>query len=237
MDETLDLEEEKLRYLALHDDMTGLKNKMAMEYDLENISQRDITAIAFDVNDLKKLNDESGHAAGDELIRAMADALTDVYGDHAYRTGGDEFVVVYDGIKGEALKKREMELNVILQGKAEVSEYFDEINYAIGYGYGNGILKKKEVLEEADHNMYLDKKAKKKGREYEERAPDEKNYPKVDRNGFTEREKFYLTRSCITTKGDYEREIEESQSRFLKKCMHTIILAGVTMLFVFATLQ
>ena len=52
-----------------------------------------------DLNELKKVNDEQGHEAGDSYIRRAAQQIVAVFPEHTYRIGGDEFVVLYPEIK------------------------------------------------------------------------------------------------------------------------------------------
>ena len=91
--------------LANRDPLTGVKSKHAFveaEFDL-NRSIADGSAPEFavavcDVNNLKRINDTLGHAAGDELIRSASREICNVF-DHSpvYRYGGDEFVVIMRG--------------------------------------------------------------------------------------------------------------------------------------------
>ncbi len=52
-----------------------------------------------DLNELKKVNDEQGHEAGDSYIRRAAQQIVAVFPEHTYRIGGDEFVVLYPEIE------------------------------------------------------------------------------------------------------------------------------------------
>jgi diguanylate cyclase (GGDEF)-like protein len=92
----------RLREAALTDSLTGLGNHRSFHEDLRReIARRTRSGSCFslvmlDLNGLKQLNDRLGHQAGDERIRAVADCLraTMRATDAAYRTGGDEFVVL-----------------------------------------------------------------------------------------------------------------------------------------------
>jgi diguanylate cyclase (GGDEF)-like protein len=92
--------EERLRFLAEHDDLTGLHNRRAL---LAHLSARlapgqpgPVSALFFDLDRLKTINDYLGHTAGDWFIRAMAERLREWPGgpNLIARLGGDEFVVV-----------------------------------------------------------------------------------------------------------------------------------------------
>ena len=62
-----------------------------LEYSAAPLSENFVYA-SIDVNGLKIVNDEIGHAAGDELIKGAADCMTKAFGSYGkvYRTGGDE---------------------------------------------------------------------------------------------------------------------------------------------------
>lgn len=94
--------EERLRYLADHDDLTGLHNRRTL---VSHLSQRlvagnpgPIGVVYIDLDRLKPINDYLGHAAGDLFIHDFAQRLLAHAGDQcmAARIGGDEFVVVPD---------------------------------------------------------------------------------------------------------------------------------------------
>jgi diguanylate cyclase (GGDEF)-like protein len=92
--------EEQLRRFAERDDLTGLYNRRAL---LDHLDARlapgcagPVSALFFDLDRLKTVNDYLGHTAGDSLIRMLAERLTDSVDDGSLiaRLGGDEFVVV-----------------------------------------------------------------------------------------------------------------------------------------------
>ena len=87
---------------ALADGLTGLGNHRAFQEGLT----RQITAyeeggtpfglLLLDLDDLKVVNDQDGHAAGDEMLRSMSQTMRELArcDDHLYRTGGDEFAIL-----------------------------------------------------------------------------------------------------------------------------------------------
>lgn len=92
--------EEQLRYLADHDDLTGLCNRRAL---LAHLDRRlaegqpgPVSVLFFDLDRLKAINDYLGHTAGDWFIRVLAERLRETAdgGNLLARLGGDEFVVV-----------------------------------------------------------------------------------------------------------------------------------------------
>ena len=94
--------EDKLRYLADHDDLTGLRNRRAL---VAHLSDRlaagrpgPVAILYIDLDRLKAINDCLGHSAGDWFIKLFADRLRECSGSRSMvaRLGGDEFVVVPD---------------------------------------------------------------------------------------------------------------------------------------------
>ena len=94
--------EQRLRHLAEHDDLTGLRNRRAL---LAHLSDRlasqqpgPVAVLYIDLDRLKAINDSLGHAAGDWFIKSFADRLHACAGSQSMvaRLGGDEFIVVPD---------------------------------------------------------------------------------------------------------------------------------------------
>jgi len=94
---------EKLNFEARHDALTGLYNRKAIIDYLNrsaalNRRRNSFLAVGFiDINDLKKMNDQHGHEAGDELIKGLTSVINISIRetDYAARLGGDEFLIVF----------------------------------------------------------------------------------------------------------------------------------------------
>ncbi|MCK0715841.1 diguanylate cyclase [Chromohalobacter sarecensis] len=90
---------------AEHDPLTGLLNRRGFERRLEETFQRfrehgeTASLILFDLDSFKPINDEGGHALGDEMLRAIARCLESCVrrDDHLARLGGDEFAILLPG--------------------------------------------------------------------------------------------------------------------------------------------
>jgi diguanylate cyclase (GGDEF)-like protein/PAS domain S-box-containing protein len=97
-----DREEQASRHAALHDPLTRLPNRMlALDRLAHALARRrregiDVAVFALDLDRFKMINDSLGHAAGDEVLLALAPRLTAAVGptDTVARIGGDEFVVI-----------------------------------------------------------------------------------------------------------------------------------------------
>ncbi|GAA4600933.1 diguanylate cyclase (GGDEF)-like protein [Actinoplanes octamycinicus] len=90
--------ERVLAYQASHDELTGLFNRRRMmaEIDRALTGPHPVTVLLCDLDGFKPVNDRHGHAAGDEVLRAVATRLTELAGPGrpVGRLGGDEFVVL-----------------------------------------------------------------------------------------------------------------------------------------------
>lgn len=98
------------RKTSLSDELTGLKNRRALQEDSKQIEQsgtlHQLTVILMDLNGLKTANDTLGHQAGDELIIGTAQCLIQSMQDFGqlYRTGGDEFIAILNCTEEELEK-------------------------------------------------------------------------------------------------------------------------------------
>ena len=157
--------------LARRDELTGIKNKTAYR-ELEESVQANMdngldyltyALIVCDANNLKKINDTQGHAAGDEYIKASAKLLCNIFvHSPVFRVGGDEFVVFLRG--SDYMSKNELLENL----RGQVLE-----NQRTGSGpvLASGIAEydpKKDTLvsdifDRADKEMYENKQKLKVG--------------------------------------------------------------------------
>ena len=88
--------------LATTDELTGLANQRGLYEVVRDLPTKlrkqglDLTVVYVDLDDLKTVNDRYGHAAGDALIRSVADVLRSAFREHdtIARIGGDEFAVL-----------------------------------------------------------------------------------------------------------------------------------------------
>ena len=99
--------EKELEYRTTHDELTGLSNRALLKDRLSQAigharrSNNQLAVIMLDLDRFKNINDTLGHAQGDELLKLVAKRLRDMVRqvDTVARFGGDEFVVLLDGIR------------------------------------------------------------------------------------------------------------------------------------------
>lgn len=155
----------QLTYLKETDAKTKVFNKnkyeeMVTEY-YPKIEQ--IAVIFWDLNNLKYINDQYGHAMGDKAIDKLSSVLYRYSSDRCrvYRIGGDEFLMIIDD--GDYLEAEQIVQIVRARLEADNKENIIKISSAVGVavGCGKDILK---VVEEADAKMYENKKLCKESR-------------------------------------------------------------------------
>ncbi len=101
------LAERRLRHLATHDALTDLPNRHLLQERLERLighaagSGRTIAVLLLDLDRFKVINDAYGHPFGDEVIKAVGARLVATLpdGHTVARHGGDEFLIVLDGLR------------------------------------------------------------------------------------------------------------------------------------------
>ena len=144
---------QQLEKLSYRDMLTGLYNRNKYIRVLEASEGKnlhDVGVAYMDLNGLKKMNDEKGHEAGDDLIRAAAGALTDVFPDQAFRVGGDEFVIIREGISETAFSEKIDQLRDNMERR--------KVSVSIGDQWAAEERGIEEMLKRADHRMYEEKK-------------------------------------------------------------------------------
>jgi diguanylate cyclase (GGDEF)-like protein len=111
LEESLHQERERLRYLAVHDPLTRIRNRATLAETMDRIVDEARNGapgalIYIDLDHFKSVNDSFGHAAGDELLITVASVLTRTVrsGDILFRLGGDEFCILMQALQLSEVK-------------------------------------------------------------------------------------------------------------------------------------
>lgn len=156
--------EEQLRYLSMHDTLTGLHNRAFFEEELvrlQHSGQFPISIIMVDVNGLKQINDTLGHAAGDDALRRAATILKRSFraDDFGARVGGDEFVVVLTKTDAPTAGRALLRLkSLVVEHNAAFPDL--PLGFAAGIATAEPGDQLDMILQQADRNMYQDKQHK-----------------------------------------------------------------------------
>lgn len=178
--------QEQIRYLAYHDTLTGLANRALFEEMLEKGFARarrgglGIAVIYLDLDDFKTVNDTYGHDIGDELLRQVGERLTEAVRDTdlVARQGGDEFLILLadldlerteDGIVGARAAREFTEtvcarIETLMNDPVIVATGRIQSTFSFGVSiYPTEASDAREILKQADANMYAHKRAMKLG--------------------------------------------------------------------------
>ncbi|MFT9597669.1 EAL domain-containing protein [Mesobacillus sp.] len=95
---------ELIKYMAFHDQLTGLRNRRALLDQLDSLvknkkkQKAEFALLFLDIDRFKYLNDTLGHLVGDQILKQVAHRLIDIQKENCtvYRQGGDEFIIVLE---------------------------------------------------------------------------------------------------------------------------------------------
>jgi diguanylate cyclase (GGDEF)-like protein len=157
----------QLEIISKTDGLTKLLNRKSWEENLEkefNRQQRyneDCTLIIFDIDHFKKVNDNYGHPAGDEVIRQTADIVRKCIrqSDVAGRYGGEEYVILLPHTHVDSAKVLAERIRKKIEGKAAHYEDF-VINYTVSLGlcpFHQNLASPTAWIDNADKALYQSK--------------------------------------------------------------------------------
>jgi diguanylate cyclase (GGDEF)-like protein len=141
-----------LQQIAYADNLTGLPNRVCCDKKLLELNDTtsEFCILSFDLNGLKEVNDNSGHPAGDRLLKSFAEVLSSTFSELGLccRIGGDEFLVLMDSVDKRILDQKIQ----YMVGKLSDLDFEDpEINHSVSYGYAF----RSETVEKDTHSVFL----------------------------------------------------------------------------------
>ena len=155
---------EAIRQMALHDELTGLGNRRYFEESVRRAlsrATRDGTRfglLAVDMNQFKPINDRHGHAAGDAVLKVVAERLRGGIrsGDFCARMGGDEFSIIVTGVSSEAdVVDVADKVHALLAQPVRLGDLVLATSASVGWAlYPEDARNVAELLSVADRRMY-----------------------------------------------------------------------------------
>jgi diguanylate cyclase (GGDEF)-like protein len=159
---------EEATFRALHDALTGLPNRTLFEDRLERALAQSLregngaAVMVIDIDRFKEINDTHGHAAGDAVLRVVAERLACTLrsSDTVARLGGDEFGVVLGGIDIDGARESAVRMQDALAPTIDIYSTPTEVSASIGIAvhpqHGDGA---DMLVQRADIAMYDAKRA------------------------------------------------------------------------------
>jgi two-component system chemotaxis response regulator CheY len=172
LEEQLTQANNQMEFLAMHDSLTELFNRRAIEeyaeseLELARRKQQPLSVILLDVDHFKSVNDRYGHKFGDHALRQLATVLLEELRqyDRAGRWGGEEFIVILPdtqlseaAIVAERLRIKISETKISLENNEQFSIQIS-LGVACVFGHYPSLV---NVVDAADHALY---QAKQSGR-------------------------------------------------------------------------
>lgn len=150
---------ESLTQLAETDGLTGLINIRTFKEKYASIKKENAWLYLIDIDDFKRINDEFGHLSGDRALKKLSEILSSAMrkNDFVCRMGGDEFLLLCNGIKSETAANK-----LAARLLSEVNTQAKNENFLSSISVGYTQIKEKESFEDAferaDYALYASKR-------------------------------------------------------------------------------
>lgn len=152
--ERLNKTNQKLEYIATHDELTGLHNRHSLwKFFDELLKSGDHYCVVMgDLDDFKKINDTYGHDCGDLVLRSVASIILDHTGDcdRSFRWGGEEMLLIMRGEKGECYKRVD-EIKKQICG-LDIKDEGRPVKVSMTFGFVDCLELEKQLAEEHEQN-------------------------------------------------------------------------------------
>lgn len=160
--------DDEMKYLAYHDQLTGLPNRSKLQTDFTELlmtrqtpNLETLFLIFIDLDEFKTINDTYGHLIGDQLLKLVAKRLKNCIREKQIisRLSGDEFVAVISGASEDDIFKIATRIKTNLSTPYTIENFEISITTSIGiYKYKNEADDLNEMIKKADFAMYQVKK-------------------------------------------------------------------------------
>jgi diguanylate cyclase (GGDEF)-like protein len=154
--------EENLKYISIHDPLTGLYNRIYFEEEMRRLSSGrfdPVGIIVCDVDGLKLVNDSLGHIPGDELLQAAAEVIQNCFRDNDVisRIGGDEFAILLPQADLMFLEKAYQRImGAVIEYNTNSTGFL--LSISVGFACKDALdINLQEVFQLADDAMYRQK--------------------------------------------------------------------------------
>ena len=153
--------EEQLRYLSLHDPLTGLYNRVYFLEEMQRLKSGRFDPVGImigDVDGLKLVNDTLGHTMGDTVLVTAANIIQECFreSDVVSRVGGDEFAVLLPNTERNVVESACRRIRNAVSSH-NVSNLQLPLSISLGFAVAGGKSGMKELYREADTQMYREK--------------------------------------------------------------------------------
>lgn len=141
-----------IREMGIMDLLTGVLNRNSYQYNLQKYAgmfRESLCCIFCDVNGLHELNNDYGHAAGDRMLKFVAEAMKEQFGSkHLYRIGGDEFVAFIIDKEPEVIRQQIETIDRKLKAHGYYASFgWNSVN-------ADGKVDMDELVKQAEKEMY-----------------------------------------------------------------------------------
>jgi two-component system cell cycle response regulator len=175
LEERLRDAKEQMQYLAMHDSLTGILNRRAIQEHAEAEARRaartstPLGLIMIDLDHFKAVNDKHGHAAGDQALRAFTDIVHQIIRSYDWlgRWGGEEFLVVLPDITTADAVNVAERIRISVETAMQPMSDGQELRFTVSLGVAtavadsDGLIQVDKLIKSADEALYT---AKSKGR-------------------------------------------------------------------------
>ena len=157
--------EEKLRFLSMHDPLTGLYNRMYFEEEMNRIQSSRFYPVGLllcDIDGLKLINDTLGHDYGDRLLISASKAIRRGFreSDVVARVGGDEFAILLPNAPLPAVENASKRIHAAID-EYNTGQKVPPLSISCGFAIGmKPSVSMIDLFREADNNMYREKRAR-----------------------------------------------------------------------------